>query len=229
MKKLLQNELRGWKRWEILWLLTACAAILALSLYWHDTPMGIVSAVTGVACVVCTGKGKLSAYVFGAVNTLLYALIAFRAKYYGEVLLNALYYFPLQFYGFYVWKKHMNAETAEVYKRRMRPRGLALLLLAVALGTLLLGTVLRRMGGNLPYVDALSTVVSVTAMIVSIRMYSEQWILWIIVDVVTVIMWAAAFARGEDSIATLVMWAVYLVNAVIMLVKWEKEAKAYAI
>ena len=85
------------------------------------------------------------------------------------------------------------------------------------------------MGGNLPYVDALSTVVSVTAMIVSIRMYSEQWILWIIVDVVTVIMWAAAFARGEDSIATLVMWAVYLVNAVIMLVKWEKEAKAYAI
>ena len=123
----------------------------------------------------------------------------------------------------------MNAETAEVYKRRMRPRGLALLLLAVALGTLLLGTVLRRMGGNLPYVDALSTVVSVTAMIVSIRMYSEQWILWIIVDVVTVIMWAAAFARGEDSIATLVMWAVYLVNAVIMLVKWEKEAKAYAI
>jgi len=36
-------------------------------------------------CVVLTGKGKLSSYVFGMVNTLLYAYIAYGAKYYGDV------------------------------------------------------------------------------------------------------------------------------------------------
>ena len=40
--------------------------------------------------MVCTGKGKLSAYVFGAINTLLYAIISYKAKFYGEVMLNAL-------------------------------------------------------------------------------------------------------------------------------------------
>lgn len=115
-KEILRNEISGWKPWEITWLFVACLVIMGLSIYWKDNLMGIISATTGVACVVCTGKGKLSAYIFGAVNTLLYAIIAFQAKYYGEVMLNALYYFPLQFYGFYVWSKHINSETHEVEK-----------------------------------------------------------------------------------------------------------------
>ena len=110
----MKEELKGWKLWEVLWLITACGIILGLSIYWKDTPMGIISATTGVACVVCTGKGKLSAYPLGAVNVLLYAIISWKAKYYGEVMLNLLYYFPMEFYGLYVWKKHMNAQTHEV-------------------------------------------------------------------------------------------------------------------
>ena len=44
-------------------------------------------------------------------------------------------------------------------------------------------------------------------------------------DVVTVIMWGVNFAQGGESIATLAMWSIYLVNAIIMFVKWSKEAK----
>ena len=95
IKKFIKDELAGWKFWEAAWLLIACAVIMALSIYWEDTVMGIISAVTGVACVVCTGKGKLSAYIFGTVNVVLYAIISYQAKYYGEVMLNALYYFPI--------------------------------------------------------------------------------------------------------------------------------------
>ena len=220
----IKEELSGWKRWEVIWLAAACAVITALSVYWHDSLMGIISATTGAACVVCTGKGKLSAYIFGTVNVVLYAIIAFQAKYYGEVMLNALYYFPMEFYGFYVWNKHMNAETHEVEKKRMNARGRMILLLAAAAGTAGYGFVLKAMGGALPFVDSLSTVASVAAMIISVKMYMEQWIIWIVVDVVTVVMWAAAFARGNESAATLLMWIVYLGNAVIMYFKWRKEA-----
>ena len=54
-------------------------------------------------------------------------------------------------------------------------------------------------------------------------MYTEQWILWIIVDVVTVIMWLIALINGTGSIAVLLMWCIYLINAVIMYVKWRNE------
>ena len=228
-RRFVREEMTGWHRWEILWLMTACVVIAALSIYWHDSLMGIISATTGVACVVCTGKGKLSAYLFGTVNVVLYAVISYQARYYGEVMLNALYYFPMEFYGFYVWKRHMNAETHEVEKKRMQPRGRLVLALAIAAGTVGYGFILKALGGALPFADALSTVASVAAMIISVHMYMEQWIIWIAVDVVTVIMWAAAFAGGNESMATLLMWIVYLGNAVIMYVKWAKEANAVAV
>ena len=116
MQKIIRNELSGWKKHELIWLAVACITITALSLYWGDSLLGIISSVSGVACVVCTGKGKLSAYVFGLVNSVLYAIISYRAALYGETMLNALYYVPMQFVGFYVWSRHMDQETGEVCK-----------------------------------------------------------------------------------------------------------------
>lgn len=228
-KNYIKEEFLGWKTWEIIWLVIACITILGLSIYWKDTAIGVISATTGVACVVCTGKGKLSAYIFGIINTLLYAILAYKAKFYGEVMLNIIYYFPMQFYGIYVWSKHMNTETHEVEKKEMKRNRKIILWLCVIVATLVYGYFLKKLGGTLPYVDALSTVASVVAMIVSIKMYAEQWTLWIVVDVVSVLMWAITFAKGNESIATLLMWIVYLVNAVVMYVKWVKEAKVNAI
>ena len=88
IQKFIRNEIEGWKKWELFWLILACAVIMGLSIYWGDSIMGIVSAVTGVACVVCTGKGKLSAYIFGLINTVLYAIISYQAALYGETMLN---------------------------------------------------------------------------------------------------------------------------------------------
>lgn len=229
LKNLISSELQGWKKWELTWLVLACVVITALSIYWQDSVVGIVSATTGVACVVCTGKGKLSAYIFGLINVLLYALIAWQAKYYGEVMLNLIYYLPMQFYGFYIWSKHINPETKEVEKRNMGKKGRLYLIIIVVICTAAYGYLLMKLRGSLPFVDALSTVVSVIAMIISIKMYSEQWILWIVVDIVTVVMWGVAFFKGNDSIATLLMWIVYLGNAVIMYIKWTKEANKNAL
>lgn len=225
MRELFKQELTGWKKKELLWLITACAVIAGLSIYWGDTLMGIISSVTGVACVVCTGKGKLSAYLFGLVNCVLYAIIAYRAALYGETMLNVLYYIPMQFVGFYVWKKNMNKDTGEVIKKRMKLPILILMLAGTAVATFLYGLLLKHIGDAMPFIDAFTTVTSVVAMIISVRMYAEQWWIWVAVDVFSVYMWWCDFQSGNDNIATLLMWIVYLGNAVIMLIKWEKEAQ----
>lgn len=59
VKDLIQNELFGWKDWEVGWLITACLEIMVLSIYWLDIAIGIMSASTGVACVVYTANNKL--------------------------------------------------------------------------------------------------------------------------------------------------------------------------
>lgn len=225
-KQFIKRELTGWRTLELVWLAAATAVILGLSLYWGDSPASILAAVTGVWCVILTGKGKRSSFLFGTINVIFYALIALKARYYGEVMLNILYYLPMNFVGWFAWKKHMNEETGEVIKQRLpRKQGLFVYGLTAA-AIFLYGLVLRAMGGSLPFVDSMSTVVSVTAQILSVRRLVEQWVLWIVVDVVTVIMWGVHFAQGGETVATLAMWSVYLLNAIIMYIRWNREGKA---
>ena len=225
MKELVKSELKGWKPFDVIWLGTATVIILILSLIWKDNTIGIICALTGIWCVILTGKGKLSSFLFGTVNTLLYAYVAFYAKYYGEVMLNLLYYFPTNIIGMIAWRRHFDYDTGEVSKTRLSLRSSLITYLITAVAIILYGLILKKLGGNQPFIDSMSTVISLVAQILLIRRYMEQWILWIVVDVVTVIMWAVNFAHGGGDIATLLMWIIYLVNAVIMFVRWYKGAK----
>ncbi|GKX28845.1 nicotinamide mononucleotide transporter [Vallitalea longa] len=224
-KKFLKYELTGWKTWEIVWMVFAISVIISLSLHWGDNVRGIIAAVTGVMCVILTGKGKMSCFMFGLVNTILYAWIAFEARYYGEVMLNGLYYAPMQFVGWLMWKKHMNNETKEVEKTKLNINQEIMLLIISIICIYGYGTILRNLGGNLPFFDSISTCLSIVAMILSVRRLMEQWIIWIVVDLVTVNMWLIDYFNGGTDIATLLMWIVYLLNAIFMFIKWFKESR----
>ena len=174
--------------------------------------------------MILCGMGKVSNYFFGTINVLLYAIVAWNAKYYGDVMLNLFYYFPTNMIGWVAWIKHMDKEKNEVYKKRMTWKQDVMLAFISVVGVLGYSYVLKLLGGNLPMVDSMSTVFSVIAQILMIKRFMEQWIIWIVVDIVSVIMWIAAFFNGGESIAVLIMWSVFLVNAVIMFVKWLKES-----
>lgn len=225
MNGFIKRELSGWKKIEVIWIVLAAVVTVGLSVCWKDNIIGILAALTGVLCVVLTGKGKMSSYIFGMVNTVLYAYIAFDARYYGEVMLNLIYYVPMNVVGWVLWKKHMDNENNEVIKEKLTLKSQAVLVLICAAGVYLYGILLKVLGGSLPFVDSMSTVLSVAAQILCVKRYMEQWIVWIVVDVVTVIMWAVNFANGGESIATLIMWSVYLLNAVFMFVKWYRESR----
>ncbi|MEE0959952.1 MAG: nicotinamide riboside transporter PnuC [Lachnospiraceae bacterium] len=225
LSKFLKEECSGWKKWEAIWLIFANLIILGVSAYLGDNALGIITSMTGVTCVILVGKGKMSNYIFGTVNVLLYALTAWKARYYGDVMLNLLYYFPTNIIGWFVWMRHVDKESNEVYKERMTVKQDIIVTLISIIGIFAYSYILKLLGGNLPLVDSMSTVLSIVAQILMIKRYTEQWIVWIVVDVVSVIMWIAALFGEGQSIAVLMMWAVYLANAIIMFVKWYKESK----
>ncbi len=224
-KTFIKRELSGWKKWQIFWMIAANLVIVGVSVYQHDTLFSILAAVTGVICVILCGLGKVSNYFFGTINVVLYAIVAYKAKYYGDVMLNVLYYFPTNIWGWILWEKNLDKESNTVYKRRMTVKQDILLAFISVISVLGYSYILKLLGGNLPIVDSMSTVFSVIAQVLMIKRFAEQWIIWIVVDVVSVIMWFAALFNEGASIAMLLMWSVYLCNAVIMYVKWRKETK----
>lgn len=225
LKSFVKSELSGWKPLEVIWLFIATAVILGLSIYWKDSVVGIIAALTGVWCVVLTGKGKVSNFLFGIINVIFYAYISFQARFYGEVMLNLLYYLPCSVIGIFVWNKHMDEDSGEVKKNSLSVKGSFIVYPLTAIGVVAYGFILKFLGGELPFVDSMSTVLSVVAQILCLKRFAEQWVMWIVVDMVSVGMWLYNYLNGGDSIATMLMWAVYLLNAIFMYIKWRKEVK----
>lgn len=189
--------------------------------------IGLTACITGVICVVLTAKGHIGCYYFGIVNILAYVVIAFASQFYGEFMLNGLYYLPMQFVGIWVWKKNLNKETQIVKGKTMTLKQIMLLSLVSIVLTVAYSFFLKELDGRLPLIDSMSTVLSVIAMVISVKMFAEQWLLWIVVDIITVIMWVIALISKEpNSLIMVIMWTAYLLNAVYGYLNWRKLAKA---
>lgn len=225
IRQFIEIELTGWKKSEIIRTVVSCVVIIGLSVYWGENLIGIIAALTGILYVIFGGKGKRTAFIFGTINVLLYAYISFKARYYGEVMLNLIYYFPMNFVGWTMWKKYMNAETGEVVKKRLSTDKRIIIYTCTAAAIFIYGLILKHLGGNLPYIDSMSTVISVTAQVLTILRLTEQWILWIVVDAVTIVMWSYTFITTGEGIAMVVMWTLYLINGIIIMIHWNRELK----
>lgn len=200
--------------------------ILSFVIYDDVNILGIISSITGVVCVVMTAKGHISCYYWGLINIATYIVIAYMASLYGEVMLNALYYLPMQFIGIYLWKKNMNKEDDLVKASIMTKKEYLLYTLISIVGIIGYGFFLKAIGGAQPFVDSITTTLSVISMYLSVKRFKEQWILWIIVDIVSVYMWVLALLKGEANSAVMVlMWSAYLINAFYGLINWNKLEK----
>ncbi|MGN1371975.1 MAG: nicotinamide riboside transporter PnuC [Candidatus Coprovivens sp.] len=179
-----------------------------------------IAAICGIICVVLCAKGKKSQYIWGLLNIIGYIIIAWINRYYGEVMLNALYYLPSQFIGYYLWNKHTNKDTNGVEGKKLNIRQSIIFLVVITIGIFGYKFILDMLGGNGTLLDSASTIISIVANALMMMRYREQWLLWIIIDVITVVMWLLV---GDFIMVT--MWAVYLINAFYGYYNWTKIAK----
>ena len=224
LKRFIAGELANWQKSEVAWFFFCLAFTLGVSLYLKDSAVGIAAALTGTSYTLIAGKGKASCYIFGVFNTLLYSCISYSNRLYGEVMLNILWYFPMMFAGFFMWKKHLdNSNTINKTSLSVRGRILCYLLSCAAI--IIYAFILKKMGDSQPIADSITTVLSVTAMVLTVKRCSDQWVMWIVVNAVSVYMWFVAYRAGSGSVAVLLMWILALVNGIIFYIKWKKEAE----
>ncbi len=197
--------------------------------------VGSVAGIAGVLCVVLVAKGSIWNYLFGIVNVSMYAYISYKAALYGDAALNAFYYVPMQFIGWWQWRKRgaamSDAEAdgagVQVKARRFTWRQRAVLAVGCAAAVIAGGFILRYFGDPQPFKDSTTTVLSIVAQALMALAFMEQWALWIITNVVSVVMWSICVARGEAHAAVMViMWVFYLMNSLNGFRVWLKLSRS---
>ena len=196
--------------------------------------LGSVAGITGVLCVLLVAKGSIWNYAFGLVNVSLYAWISYKAALYGDAGLNALYYLPMQFIGWWQWRKRGAAmsegesagDGVQVKARRLDWSQRVLLVLGCFAAVTAVGFLLKYLGDPQPFKDSATTVLSVVAQALMALAFMEQWALWIITNVISVIMWGVCVLRGEAHAEVMViMWVFYLLNSINGFRVWLKLSK----
>ena len=224
----LKEYFDNWGWWDWCWTIIASITAIWLGKYWGagdwNTVLSIVTCLTGLWCVILVAKGRIFNYYLGIINVVGYSVIAYNYQLYGEVMLNAGYFLPMQFVGLYIWHKNKDPKVIDKVKVNFlsnfgRFKWIAISFLLV----ITYSVYLKSIGDSVPVLDSSSTVLSVIAMILMAWRYMEQWVLWILVDVVSIWMWIIVLMeQGTNDIAMLVMWSAYLINAIYGLILWIK-------
>ena len=130
-------------------------------------------------------KASILLWVVGLVMPLVHGILYYRSGLYADMAMN-VYYILAGIYGWVVWrgaprkKKHVQITRT--------PRSLVLPLAGcfIAVDALITFLLIRFTDSTVPYMDALTTALSIVAMWMLSRKYVEQWLLWLVVDAVCV-------------------------------------------
>lgn len=178
----------------------------------------------GVLCTVLSANGKILTFLFGLIDVSIYGAMCLVGARYGNAALHLLYFLPMQFVGFFQWKKRGAKADNEVKARRLSGKqwllygGLFLAGLVIAYFVLLAMDKTEAAGVVkwLVLMDAFSMMCNLIGQFLLSTAYMDQWFFWIGVNVSTIIMWVLTLRQDPSSAyATIyiVKYSFYLLNS----------------
>ena len=220
---MINNKSESCKFFEKLGLLIVLSVIIVNAIVRHDSISALISSVWGITYTFFAGKGLPICYLFGVTGSSFYSYLSWQNLLWGNLLLYACYYVPMQILGFFRWNKNLKEGKNDVVKIRLPKSELAMLLFVLIFLCIVVALVLIKSKDTHPILDSITTVLSIGGMYLTVRRAIEQWIFWFVVNLLSLIMWLYVALSGARVYSTLFMWAVYLFLSVYFYIMWEKE------
>ena len=196
--------------------------ILINAIIVKDNPIAVISAFCGILYTIIAGKGKISCYFFGLSGSWCYVWLSFLNSLWGNMLLYLCYYIPMQILGIFKWKKHLKKDTKEIVKTRLSNKNRIILLFIGVLGSIITSIILHCFHDKSPIADGITTFLSVLGMYLTVRRAIEQWVIWMVVNGISALMWINLVLHGTKTYSTVIMWVVYFVLAIYFYFEWKK-------
>lgn len=212
----------GYSKFDKMFMFLMLAIQIIVYCITPDSLLGIISGISGVISVVLCAKGKISFYFIGFIQTITYLFLSFENRFYGEVLEN-LFYLVTMVWGIFVWKKNLEEDTSgsqNVKAKKFTSLQWLFSIITTIGATLAMGYWLNTIGSAQAYTDAATNVLAILAQLLMVRRYREQWIWWLIIDILCLKMW---FVAGNWSMVA--MYIAWTINCVYGWYNWTKLEK----
>jgi nicotinamide mononucleotide transporter len=197
-------------------------AIASLALIWsslsHRGEMDITEVlgfITGAVSVWLTVKQNVWNWPIGIANSAFYVIVFVHARLFADSSLNVLYV-ALGFLGWYWWLKGGERRSALKVGRISRLSVIVLAAIGLA-GTASMTVFLASIHDSAPFLDALTTMLSLIAEYMLARKLLENWGVWITADVIYIGLYAY-----RSLYLTAILYALFLTMCIVGLVSWRR-------
>ena len=223
-----------------------CVIMLGISIYYAIMPqegtpqwlaiINFISGLCGIICVFFTAKANRMNFPFAVINTVVFMIYLGYFGIWATFWLEACVYFPMNIISWINWYKHKDDEDKLLAKSKKLTWWQNIIVVAIITGiTIIVHFALSELAGDtwmkfatkfgwniivMQWLDAVIFAIGIVAVILEALRYKEQYIWWLITDVIAV---GQYILKGDPVYVT--KKAIYLVEAVVGIKNWNKLAK----
>lgn len=221
---MIKGWFKEWSLFEKIWAMLFLMLNIIVFILSDGTVLSLVVSLLGMVGVLLAIKGKVSNYYSGIFKTSLYAYISYHNGLVSECLLNILFYFPMQFVGIYLWNINRTKDKVSgediVVKYLTNKQKLKLLAITI-IGIILYSLLINYLGINKTGIDAFPFIISIIGQILMVKCYAEQWICWIVVNILSIVLWLIAISQTQSGdYSMVVMYVAFLVSSIYGYINW---------
>ncbi|MFO7827039.1 MAG: nicotinamide riboside transporter PnuC [Bacteroidales bacterium] len=181
----------------------------------------LTGSIFGLLYIILSIKQNIWCWPVGLITSALYIYVFFVTKFYADMGLQ-VYYLIVSIYGWYFWLyggKNKKQDNLKISKTGFW-LSIYLILATAILFAVIAFILVNYTDSEIPYWDAFTTAGSFVATWMLARKIIEHWLIWIVVDSVSLGLYIY-----KGLYATVFLFAVYTVLAVIGYIEWKKELK----
>ena len=195
--------------------------------------------VMGVASSVLSANGIIWTFIFGLLDIACCLIVDADNGIWGDFSLHLFYLLPMNIIGIYQWRRRgaVGAKT-EVKARRLTPKQRWWVLAATVAGLAAIYGILlavkfwtvdpSEINRTQVFADAARTTFNIGGQVLMALAFYEQWYLWILVNVASILLWGSTMLSSAASSYTVVMfvkYCFYLINSFNGLRIWYNLSK----
>lgn len=178
----------------------------------------IVGTLLGLIYLWLEYKANIWVWIIGAIMPLVHGILYLESGIYADAAMQ-LYYVAAGVYGLIVWKRKPRKSGDGVIRHTLRGWIVPLVAVYALLHVALYYILTEFTDSRVPLFDSMSTALSIVAMWMLSRKLVEQWLVWLVVDMISVGLY---IYKGIPI--TALLYTLYCVLAVLGYLRWRKMA-----
>ena len=178
-----------------------------------------IAVVFGILSVWFAKKENILVFPTGIISVLIYIYICFFAKLYADMGINFVY-FIMSIYGWYMWsRKDVEKYVLPISWCKTKDHVVSAVMLIVFFISLSY-FLTHYTDSNVPLIDSATTSIFIVGMWLMARKKIENWIYWIIGDIISIPLYFY-----KDLALTSIQFTVFLILAIMGYIEWRKKLK----